>query len=69
MEFALSTDEVSNDVTYILVVFSESCPMASLIVEIEIFLLLATLAMSGAQHNWSMIYSVQVVLRFSSVYC
>ena len=47
MEFALSTDEVSNDVRYIFVVVSESCPMASLIVEIEIFLLLAILA-----HEW-----------------
>lgn len=44
MELALSTDEVSKEVRYILVVVSESCPKASLIVEIGMFLLLAMLA-------------------------
>ena len=42
--FALSTTDVSNEARYIRVVFSESCPIASLMVEMGIFLLLAMLA-------------------------
>lgn len=41
---ALSTTEVSNEERYICVVFSESCPNASLIVDTGTFLLLAMLA-------------------------
>ena len=44
---ALSTTEVSNEERYICVVFSESCPNASLIAETGTFLLLAMLA-----HEW-----------------
>lgn len=42
--FALSTTDVSNEARYIRVVFSESCPIASLMVEMGIFLLFAMLA-------------------------
>ena len=45
--FALSTIEVSNEAKYMRVVFSESCPIASLIVAMDMFLLLAMLA-----HVW-----------------
>lgn len=45
--FALSITELSNEAKYICVVLSESCPIPSLMTEIGIFLLFATLA-----HEW-----------------
>ena len=51
---ALSTTEVSNEERYICVVFSESCPNASLIAETGTFLLLAMLA-----HEWRATYVVK----------
>ena len=59
---ALSTTEVSNEERYICVVFSESCPNASLIVDTGTFLLLAMLA-----QEWRALYNADIFVEIDAI--